>query len=69
MRDLERRLHEVYRSEKLDRQIIMGEANLEMYNCALYRLTWAAEGATESHPTQEGDAVDEEQCRRTPKKG
>ena len=43
MRDLERRLHEVYRSEKLDQQIIMGEANLEMYNRALSRPTWAAE--------------------------
>ena len=67
MRDLERRLHEGNRSEKLDQQIITGEANPKMHNCALSRLTWAAEGPTESHPAQEGEAADEEQPRRTHK--
>ena len=53
MRDLEKRLHEGYRSENLDQQIITGEADLETHNCALSRSTWAAEGATETpqgHP-------------------
>ena len=67
MRDLEGRLHEAIRSEKLDQQIIMDEADLEMHGRALSRPTWAAEGATKSHPMQEGEAADEEQPRRTPK--
>ena len=49
MRDLERRFHEGIRREKLDQQIITGEADPEMHNCALSRPTWAPEGETESH--------------------
>ena len=67
MRDLERRLHEGNRSEKPGQQIITGEADLQTHNCALSRPTWAAEGGKESHPTQEGEAADEEQPRRTPR--
>ena len=65
MRSLERMFHKGNCSEKLDRQIIVGEADLEMHGRALSRPTWAAEGATKSHPTQEGEAADEEQPRRT----
>ena len=65
MHDLVKRLHEGNRSENLDQQIIMGEADLEMHNCTLSKWTkssWAAEGVTESHPkvlhsSQEGNHV------------
>ena len=69
MRDLKRMFHKGKHSEQLDRLIIVGKANLDMNDHAVFRETWVDEGARTHTPRLSTSHEEHPQTKGNPGKG